>query len=125
MMSSSTDEYLSLLPTLSLALAGVNIVWGIFLYPWGLIGFVFAAVDIGLFFLALKIKEDYDSRTYEFALKKLGLFVPLGFVCGLIILGIISLRAKMKIEERVTKKYLIRATPEKIFTPPQFPGKKN
>ncbi len=121
---SSTDEYLSILPTLSLALAGINIVWGIFLYPWGLLGFGFAAADIYLFFLALKIKEEYESRMYENALKKLRIFVPIGIVCGLIILGVVARSAQVKIDDVVTKKYLIRSSP-KIFSPPQFPGKKN
>ena len=118
------DESLALLSTLAVAIAGVNIIWGIFLYPWGFIGFAFAAVDVYLFFLAQSIRRDYDERDYENALKRMHVFILAGFICGLIILGLIAYKPFRELDDIITKKYLIKGTPGKVFGPPQFPGKK-
>ncbi|NPA75587.1 MAG: hypothetical protein GXO25_05860 [Euryarchaeota archaeon] len=116
-------EALSLLTTLSVAIAGINIVWGIFLYPWGLLGFAFAAVDIGLFFLSLKIKDLYEERNYEEALSLLKIMVILGFICGLVIIGAFAYPRYRELDDIVSKKYLIKSAPGQIYSPPQFPKK--
>ncbi len=125
MASSGYEDNLSFIPTLALAIAGINIVWGIFLYPWGLLGFAFAAVDIYLFFLSLKIREQYEARMYEDALRNLNIFVPLGFVCGLLVLGAAARPVQKRIDDIITKRILIKSSPGKVFAPPQFPNEKN
>ncbi len=109
---------------LSLVMAGINIIWGMFLYPWGLVGFSFAVVDIVLFFLAKATRDIYDARDYEKARDRMKIISFTGFVTGLIIVGVYAYRVYVNLDNIITSRYLVRATPGEIFSPPQFPRKK-
>ncbi len=110
---------------LSLVMAGVNIIWGMFLYPWGIIGFIFAIVDIALFFFAKSAKDVYNARDYESARDKMKIIAAIGFITGLIIVGFYGYKVYQTLDNIITRRYLVKATPGEIYTPPQFPRKKS
>ena len=118
-------ESLMFVSYISLVMAGVNIIWGMFLYPFGLLGFIFAAVDIVLFFLAKQAKDIYVARDYEGAKKKEYLVMLLGFIFGLVVIGAFAYPPYKELDRIVTKKYLVKAQPKQYYAPPQFPRKKS
>ena len=115
------EENTSLLSTLSVVIAGVNFIWGMFIFPWGIYGFLSGFVDIYLFFLVLKIKAHYTARDYQEALKLSRYGIILGFLFGLVVLGVLSYVIYRELDEIIVRAHLVRGKPEIVYAPPQFP----
>jgi len=124
-MSEDIDENLMFVAYLSLVMVGVNIIWGMFCYPWGLIGFAFAAVDIPLFFMAKKARDLYVSGDYEKSSKVEKLAMYFGFVFGLVVVGVFAYKMYARLEKIITQRYLVKVSHKEYYAPPQFPSKKN
>ena len=116
------EENTSLLSMVSIVIAGANFIWAMFIFPWGLFGFISGFVDIYLFFLALKIRARYLLRDYKKA-KELALYeIFLGIPFGLIITGVFAYTIYRALDEIIMREYLVRGKPEIVYAPPQFPS---
>ena len=109
---------------LSLVVAGINIIWGMFFYPWGIIGFAFAGVNVAMFFMATRAKEVYGARDYERARSSMFILSLLGFTCGLVVVGVFAYQIYRVLDDIVDRKYLVKAKRSDFYAPPQFPNNK-
>ncbi len=110
---------------LSLVVAGLNIIFGMFFYPYGLIGFAFSVVDLILFFIAKNTKDVYEARDYDNARDRMKIITILGFITGVIIVGIYAYRIYQNLDSIITRRYLVKTHPGEVYAPPQFPRRKN
>ena len=115
------EESTSLLSIISIVIAGVNFMWGMFIFPWGLFGFISGFVDIYLFFFALKIRAYYLVRDYKKAKELAHYGIFLGLLFGLVITGIFTYTIYRGLEEIIIRAHLVRGKPGIVYAPPQFP----
>ncbi len=116
------EEEISLLSVICIVVAGINIIWAIFLLPWGFFGYASALIDVILFFTTLKIKNLYLTRNYKDARNKAHYFIIIGFIFGLIIIGIVAYRIYREIDDIVLRSHLVRGRTEVIYASPRFPS---
>ena len=125
-MASDIGENLEFTSIASVVIGGINIIWGFLLiggvyYLLGLFGIVSAIIDIFIFFYALKIKKLYENKNYEGVRSEIKKIMILGFVFGLIVLGVLLYISYRHIDDIIIKKHLVRAPGEPFYPPPQFP----
>ncbi len=107
-----------------IALAGVNMVWGIFLLPWGVIGMVFAALNVLTAFMLRSTKQLYVDKDYEKARSRILFLAILGFITGFLIYGYYLYLIYSALDDIVIRKYLVRGKEKPIeFAPPYIPKK--
>ncbi len=107
-----------------IALAGINMIWGIFLLPWGVVGWLFALLNIIIAFSLREVKRLYILRNYEKAHSRLLWLTVLGFLSGFLIYGYYLYRIYSYINDILLKKYLVRSNEKMIhFAPPYIPKK--
>jgi len=110
----------------ALALVGVNMVWGIFLLPWGVLGMIFAALNLFNVFMLQRIKSLYRERRYEESASKMLPITIIGAVSGFVFYGYYLYTLYSYLDDIVMKKYLIRSKEEPIhFPPPYIPKKRD
>ncbi len=125
MTTEEIEDSIMFVSYLTLVMAGANIIWGMFLYPWGIIGFIFAAINIVTFFIVKSAHDHYQGRNYEKARSKMKVATVFGFLFALIIPGIYGYKVYRTLDNIVERKYLIKSNYNKeIYAPPQFPRNK-
>lgn len=111
---------------LSIFVAGINALWGILMLPWGLIGIIFAFVDIFIALFSKSTKSLYLQGNYEKARDNLKILWPLGILFGLIFLGVYFYLIYLSVEELVVRNHLIRDVEDlPLFASPKIPQNKN
>ncbi len=107
----------------SIVMIGINALWGIFLLPWGIIGIIFAFLNILTALLTKKAEIPYEEGRYEEAMEALKLPMILGFIFGWIVLGYYIYRISSSIEDMVIKSKLIREAVEEreFYHSPKIP----
>jgi|GEM_PF-3265913 len=119
-------ESLDLSIILAIVMAGINALWGIFLLPWGVVGFIFAIIDVFLAILLRKSKDAYGGGNYRRARDSLTIPVILGFIFGWIILGIYLYSIYKALDDIVIRSHLVKEVPEisPMYSSPKIPERK-
>ena len=115
------EEAIEFSTLLFIFMAGINIIWGVFLLPWGILGLLFSAINIFTAFSLRKIKIMYLERDYERARDHLFIHVILGFFTGFILLGYYLYTIYRTLDDITLKKYLIKKVERITFPPPYIP----
>ncbi len=115
------EDELTTLSLVTIVIAGVNFIWGMFIFPWGLFAYASGIIDILLFFLSLKARSLYLMRNYHYARRIVYYCTILGFIFGLVITGIIAYRVYREIDDIILRRHLVRGKGSIIYAPPQFP----
>jgi len=110
----------------AIVMAGINALWGIFLLPWGVVGFLFAIIDVFLAILLRKVKEAYSMGNYRRARDSLYVPMIIGFVFGWIILGIYLYLIYKTLDDIVIRSHLVKEIPEisPMYSSPKIPERK-
>ncbi|OYT59587.1 hypothetical protein B6U71_02455 [Euryarchaeota archaeon ex4484_178] len=119
-------ESLDLSIIIAIVMAGINALWGIFLLPWGVVGFVFAAVNVLLAILLRKVEDAYSGESYKKARDFLYFPMLLGFIFGWIILGIYLYLIYKALDDIVIRSHLVKEVPEisPMYGSPKIPERK-
>ncbi len=121
--SGSVKERIEMSIMIAIVMIALNSLFGIFLLPWGIIGFAFAIGDIFLALMLKKAGEIYESGDYKEAYRYLTIPEILGYFFGAIILGIYIHQLRLTIEDMIIKSKLIREPVEEkeFYRSPKIP----
>ncbi len=108
---------------LSILMAGLNGLWGIFFLPWGIIGIIFSLLNIFSTLLMNQGKNNYLKGDYEYSRKKLKMSTILNFIFGWVLLGIYTYRLYISVDNLIIRSHLIREVEElaPIYASPKIP----
>ncbi len=108
---------------LSILMAGLNGLWGIFFLPWGIIGIIFSLLNIFSTLLMNQGKNGYLKGDYEYSRKKLKMSTILNFIFGWVLLGIYTYRLYISVDNLIIRSHLIREVEElaPIYASPKIP----
>ncbi len=123
---SNIGESLDLSIIIAIVMAGINALWGIFLLPWGIVGFVFAIINVFQAFLLKGVRDTYSRGSYRKARDSLFLPVILGFIFGWIVFGIYLYLIYISLDNIVIRSHLVSEVPEisPMYSSPQIPERK-
>ncbi len=117
-------ESLNMAIVLSIFVAGINALWGILLLPWGLIGIIFAFLDIFIAFLSKTTRDSYMQGNYVKTRDDLKILWPLGIFFGLVFLGVYFYLIYLSVDNLVVRSHLIRDVEDlPMFASPKIPQK--
>ncbi len=108
---------------LSILMAGLNGLWGIFFLPRGIIGIIFSLLNIFSTLLMNQGKNGYLKGDYEYSRKKLKMSTILNFIFGWVLLGIYTYRLYISVDNLIIRSHLIREVEElaPIYASPKIP----
>ncbi len=108
---------------LSILMAGLNGLWGIFFLPWGIIGIIFSLLNIFSTLLMNQGKNNYLKGDYEYSRKKLKMSTILNFIFGWVLLGIYTYRLYISVDNLIIRSHLIREVeePAPLYASPKIP----
>ena len=119
-------ESLDLSIIIAIVMAGINALWGIFLLPWGIVGFVFALINVFQAFLLRNVKSLYTKGNYKRARDSLFLPMIMGFLFGWIVFGVYIYLIYCSLDNIVLRSHLVKEAPEvsPMFSSPKIPERK-
>ncbi len=122
----SVGESLELSIIIAIVMAGINALWGIFLLPWGIVGFVFAIINVFQALLLRNVKSFYTRGNYRRARDSLFLPMILGFLFGWIVFGVYLYLIYQSLDNIVLRSHLVKEAPEvsPMFSSPKIPERK-